>query len=73
MSGDMFSTMSNENTENVKYMRVNILDDLPKCSFNGDCKWRYSLTDQETLCNMCKHKIYYDIPSLLNDEISNKE
>ena len=73
MSGDMFSTMSNENTKKVKFMRVDILDDLPKCSFIGDCKWRYSLTNKETLCNMCEHKIFYDIPTLLNDKLASKE
>ena len=75
MSGDMFTTLSADaDTEDTKHKfgRVNIYDNLEKCSYKGDCKWRHSLKNKGAMCNICKHKILHDIPDLLNEALFEK-
>ena len=75
MSGDVFSTLSADiDTEDIKtkFGRVNIYDDLKKCSYTGECKWRHSLKEKNALCNICKHQILYDIPALLDEKLYEK-
>ena len=75
MSGDVFSTLSaDSDTEDfkTKYGRVNVYDDLKKCSYEGDCKWRHSLKNKEALCSICQHQILHDIPSLLDEGLFKK-
>ena len=78
MSGDIFTTLSEKSadtkTEDTKYKfgRVNIYDGLKRCSYEGDCKWRHSLKNKESLCSICKYKIQLDIPALLDEKIEKK-
>lgn len=77
MSGDMFSTLS-ENvdncTEDIKYKfgRVNIYNTLEKCSYTEDCKWKHSIENKNSLCNICIHKKLFDIPMLINKKLEEK-
>jgi len=78
MSGDVFTTLSeksaNIKTEDTEYKfgRVNIYDSLKRCSYEGDCKWRHSLKNKESLCSICKYKAQLDIPDLLDKKIEEK-